>query len=200
MGKHLHHLGCSAAARQPLKRREHRHLPTGGFHFRVTQKVESGLVRAATSGSGTGQRYGPSGLSPTGEISACVLNICADSSRWKTELGICGLLVSEAHTNTMPPLSQTDYYADDGLGSDRILTIFEAIDGTLWFGHDNGVTAYNPRPGDDELFHARPASVVKASVSCMRIAEGRLWFSIPGRCRALRRGGYKPMQHSLKRD
>ena len=36
--------------------------------------------------------------------------------------------------------------AGDGLGVDRIHTIFEAINGDLWFGHDNGVTVFNPKP------------------------------------------------------
>ena len=38
------------------------------------------------------------------------------------------------------------YGADGELGIDRIRTIFEAINGDLWFGHDNGVTLFNPRP------------------------------------------------------
>ena len=33
-----------------------------------------------------------------------------------------------------------------GLGVDRVHTIFEAINGDLWFGHDNGATVFNPRP------------------------------------------------------
>ena len=38
------------------------------------------------------------------------------------------------------------YSAEGGLGIDRIHTILEAINGDLWFGHDNGVTVFNPRP------------------------------------------------------
>ena len=38
------------------------------------------------------------------------------------------------------------YGADGDLGIDRIWTIFEAINGDLWFGHDNGVTLFNPIP------------------------------------------------------
>ena len=38
------------------------------------------------------------------------------------------------------------YGANGGLGIDRIRTIFEAINGDLWFGHDNGVTVFNPSP------------------------------------------------------
>ena len=38
------------------------------------------------------------------------------------------------------------YRTDGDLGIDRIWTILEAINGDLWFGHDNGVTLFNPRP------------------------------------------------------
>ena len=38
------------------------------------------------------------------------------------------------------------YSIDHGLDIDRIRTIFEAINGELWFGHDNGVTVFNPSP------------------------------------------------------
>ena len=43
-------------------------------------------------------------------------------------------------------LNLTPYRASSGLGIDRVRTIFEAINGDLWFGHDNGVTVFNPRP------------------------------------------------------
>ena len=43
-------------------------------------------------------------------------------------------------------LNLTPYRASSGLGIDRVRTIFEAINGDLWFGHDNGVTMFNPRP------------------------------------------------------
>lgn len=76
-------------------------------------------------------------------------------------------------------LVQTDYYADDGLGSDRILSIFEAIDGTLWFGHDNGVTAYNPRPAMRN--YSTRAGIGGESIrQVYEDSRGRLWFSIPG--------------------
>ena len=38
------------------------------------------------------------------------------------------------------------YGTNGGLGIDRIRTIFEAMNGDLWFGHDNGVTVFNPSP------------------------------------------------------
>ena len=38
------------------------------------------------------------------------------------------------------------YSGNGELGIDGVLTILEAINGDLWFGHDNGVTVFNPRP------------------------------------------------------
>ena len=43
-------------------------------------------------------------------------------------------------------LELTPYRVSGGLGIDRVHTIFEAINGDLWFGHDNGATVFNPRP------------------------------------------------------
>ena len=43
-------------------------------------------------------------------------------------------------------LESIPYSAEGGLGIDGIRTIFEAINGDLWFGHDSGVTAFNPSP------------------------------------------------------
>ena len=43
-------------------------------------------------------------------------------------------------------LNSIPYSANSGLGIDRVRTIFEAINGDLWFGHDNGATVFNPSP------------------------------------------------------
>ena len=43
-------------------------------------------------------------------------------------------------------LKETPYRVSGGLGIDRVHTIFEAINGDLWFGHDNGATVFNPKP------------------------------------------------------
>ena len=43
-------------------------------------------------------------------------------------------------------LRSIPYSAEGGLGINRIRTIFEAINGDLWLGHDSGVTAFNPSP------------------------------------------------------
>ena len=54
--------------------------------------------------------------------------------------------------------------------------IFEAIDGKLWFGHDNGVTAFDPTP----------AISTHAGLGTNRVrmifedSRGYLWFSVPG--------------------
>ena len=43
-------------------------------------------------------------------------------------------------------LALIPYSADGGLGIDRIRTVFEAINGDLWFGHESGATVFNPQP------------------------------------------------------
>ena len=65
---------------------------------------------------------------------------------------------------------------NSGLGVEGIHTIFEAIDGQLWFGHDNGVTAFDPTP----------AISTHAGLGTNRVrmifedSRGYLWFSVPG--------------------
>ena len=62
------------------------------------------------------------------------------------------------------------------LGNDEIRTIFEAVDGKLWFGHNNGVTVFEPTP----------AVITHAGLGTSRIrtmyedSRGYLWFSISG--------------------
>ena len=51
----------------------------------------------------------------------------------------------EAHRYN-PALALTPYRAEGELGIDRIQTVFEAINGDFWFGHDSGTTAFNPQP------------------------------------------------------
>ena len=43
-------------------------------------------------------------------------------------------------------LEAIPYSAEGGLGIDGIRTIFEALNGDLWFGHDDGATVFNPSP------------------------------------------------------
>ena len=65
---------------------------------------------------------------------------------------------------------------NSGLGVEGIHMIFEAIDGKLWFGHDNGVTAFDPTP----------AISTHAGLGTNRVrmifedSRGYLWFSVPG--------------------
>ena len=65
---------------------------------------------------------------------------------------------------------------NSGLGNDEVRTIFEAVDGKLWFGHNNGVTVFDPTP----------AVSTHAGLGTKRIrtmyedSRGFLWLSIPG--------------------
>ena len=65
---------------------------------------------------------------------------------------------------------------NSGLGSDEIRTVFEAVDGKLWFGHNNGVTVFEPTP----------AVSTHAGLGTKRIrtmyedSRGYLWLSVPG--------------------
>ena len=69
------------------------------------------------------------------------------------------------------------YTVEDGLGSDSIRTIFEGTDGKVWFGHDNGVTVFNPQSAFVN-FRTRPAI---GSNSVRQIyGFGGPWFSILG--------------------
>lgn len=78
-----------------------------------------------------------------------------------------------------PELVHKVYGVDDGLGSDNIQTIFEAMDGKIWFGHDNGVTAYEPQPAI--VNHTTRANLGSNSVRAMYSdSKGMLWMSIPG--------------------
>ena len=65
---------------------------------------------------------------------------------------------------------------NSGLGVEGIHTISEAINGKLWFGHDNGVTAFDPTP----------AISTHAGLGTNRVrrvfedSRDYLWFSVPG--------------------
>ncbi|RKU09057.1 hypothetical protein C6503_22070 [Candidatus Poribacteria bacterium] len=65
---------------------------------------------------------------------------------------------------------------NSALGSDEIRTVFEAVDGKLWFGHNNGVTVFDPTP----------AVSTQAGLGTKRIqtmfedSRGFLWLSVPG--------------------
>ena len=72
---------------------------------------------------------------------------CKMFLKLRTRGKIYGLLTRTGEVHQYDStLKLIPYSADGGLGIDRIHTIFEAINGDLWFGHDNGVTVFNPRP------------------------------------------------------
>ena len=73
-------------------------------------------------------------------------------------------------------LTQMPDRINSGLGVEGIHTIYEAIDGKLWFGHNNGVTSFDPTP----------AISTHAGLGTNRVrmifedSRGYLWFSVPG--------------------
>ncbi|MCG9127122.1 SpoIIE family protein phosphatase [Candidatus Poribacteria bacterium] len=76
-------------------------------------------------------------------------------------------------------LLQNVYQVDNGLGSDNIQTIFESMDGKIWFGHDNGVTVFEPQPAI--VNHTTRSVLGSNSVRLIYPdSTGTLWFSIPG--------------------
>ncbi len=71
------------------------------------------------------------------------------------------------------------YSAEGELGIDRIHAIFEAINGDLWFGHDNGVTVFNPRPAiQNHGTGIRNESRFTSWTDIIKIFEidGYIWF------------------------
>ncbi len=75
------------------------------------------------------------------------------------------------------------YGANGGLGIDRIRTIFEAINGDLWFGHDNGATVFKPSPaiqnhGTEVGSRVRGKSRFAFWTDIVKIFEvdGNIWF------------------------
>ncbi|MDE0323216.1 MAG: SpoIIE family protein phosphatase [Candidatus Poribacteria bacterium] len=82
-----------------------------------------------------------------------------DGSRLQTPENVSGVLkIEDAWENLWftdengevhqydAALALIPYSADGGFGIGRVRTIFEAINGDLWFGHDNGATVFNPKP------------------------------------------------------
>ena len=95
----------------------------------------------------------------------------------------------------------TKYTVEDGLGSDNIQTIFQAADGKIWFGHDNGVTVFNPQ-STFVNFRTRPI-LGNDSVRRHRIYEdsfGGIWFSIPGGIARYEEGKLYQRKLLLKQD
>ena len=85
----------------------------------------------------------------------------------------------EQQKNRQTAPAKKVYRVDDGLGSDNTQAIFEAIDGKIWFGHDNGVTVFDPLPAI--VNHTTRAILGSNSVRLMYSdSAGTLWLSIPG--------------------
>ena len=120
-----------------------------------------------------------------------------DGSQLQTPRNIQGVLKIEDawgnlwFTNESGEVQQYDatlksihYSADNGLGIDRIHTIFEAINGDLWFGHDNGATVFNPSPaiqnhGTGISSRVRRESRFAFWIDIVKIFEvgGHIWFT-----------------------
>lgn len=79
----------------------------------------------------------------------------------------------QRYNQDLQPIS---YTLSSSLENDNIHTIFEAIDGKLWFGHDNGVTAFDPRP----VISTRTGIGTNRVRMIYEDSRGYLWFSIPG--------------------
>ena len=62
------------------------------------------------------------------------------------------------------------------LGNDVVRTIFEAVDGKLWFGHNNGVTVFDPTPAVSTHAGLGP----KRIRTMYEDSRGYLWLSVPG--------------------
>jgi serine phosphatase RsbU (regulator of sigma subunit)/ligand-binding sensor domain-containing protein len=72
------------------------------------------------------------------------------------------------------------FTVDDGLGSDNVSVIFEAMDGKLWFGHNNGVTLFDPAPPVIQNFTLREALGSNSIHYAHEDKQGKVWFSVRG--------------------
>ena len=111
-----------------------------------------------------------------------------DGSRLRTVPDLSGFLETEDaggnlwFTNERGPqqynkdLEPISYATSSGLENDQIHTIFEAVDGKLWFGHDNGVTAFDPTPA----ISTHPGIGTNRVRMMYEDSRGYLWFSVLG--------------------
>lgn len=72
------------------------------------------------------------------------------------------------------------FTVDDGLGSDNVSIVFESMDGKLWFGHNNGVTLFDPSPSVIENFTTREMLGSNSVYYMQEDNEGKVWFSVRG--------------------
>ena len=73
-------------------------------------------------------------------------------------------------------LNEIPSTVNSGLGNDEVRAIFEAVDGKLWFGHDNGVTVFDPTPAVST--HAGLGT--KRIRTMFEDSRGYLWLSVSG--------------------
>ena len=111
-----------------------------------------------------------------------------DGSRLRTHTDLSGFLeVEDAwgnlwFTNENGPqqfndnLESVSYTTSSGLENDQIHTIFEAVNGKLWFGHDNGATAYDPSP----VISTHTGIGTNRVRMIYEDSRGYLWFSVLG--------------------
>lgn len=111
-----------------------------------------------------------------------------DGSRLRTHTDLSGFFeVEDAwgnlwFTNENGPqqfndnLEPISYTISSGLENDQIHTIFEAVNGKLWFGHDNGVTAFDPSP----VISTHTGIGTNRVRMIYEDSRGYLWFSVLG--------------------
>ncbi len=72
------------------------------------------------------------------------------------------------------------FTVDDGLGSDTVSIVFESMDGKLWFGHNNGVTLFDPSPSVIENFTMREILGSNSVYYMQEDDQCGVWFSVRG--------------------
>jgi len=72
------------------------------------------------------------------------------------------------------------FTVDDGLGSDTVSVVFESMDGKLWFGHNNGVTLFDPAPPIIQNFTTREILGSNSVYYIQEDDQGNVWFSVRG--------------------
>ena len=72
------------------------------------------------------------------------------------------------------------FTVDDGLGSDNISVILQAMDGRFWFGHDSGVTVFDPVPPVIQNFTTRDVLGSNSVRSIHEDKQGFVWFTVRG--------------------
>ena len=89
----------------------------------------------------------------------------------------------EVHQYDGSTLASIPYSAEGGLGIDQIQTVFEAINGDLWFGHESGATVFNAQPaiqnhgtGLGSGVRGKPRFALWKDIIKIFEVEGDIWF------------------------